>query len=571
MMKLKWLAPLAALASIGAAAPAPAPIELVMRPVLDAQGGYAALDLTISFQGERDGQTEIILPNEWGGHDQLYKALRDLHLKEGALIETKLPHVRLAQHAPGARLTLTYRIVDDANGPPAKQAGGNDYRPIIRPGYFHVLGNAIVARLAKFDGEAPARFRLEGLPRGAAFASDMEHGDGGRALKANDLIESVSVGGDFRIVNAGEGMRLAIRGQWERSDESWRNAFVKIADAERSYWGGIQENYLVTVMQINGLPPSATSIGGTGRSDAFAFFATPNARPETVDRIMTHEMMHTWIPRRIGSMPSTNEQVDYWLSEGFTDWATLRVMARAGMVTPQAWAAAFNEALRDYEVSPVRTAPNSVILEKFWSDDTVQRLPYQRGMLFATHLDQRVREATRGAKDFDDVLLEMQNRARLARPGMTAAKLLPAAVRSVARIDIRPDIARFIMAGETAPLPSNVFSPCGALETVAQAPFHRGFDIEATQAKDNVITGVRVNGPAYAAGMRDGMKLVRRSGGEIGDSQKEIAYDVLDGATARTFRYLPAGEGLERFRTLALAAGMDQTTSAACLRRLGGM
>lgn len=570
MVKFSWAAPLAALALMGAA-PEQLPVDLVMRPVTDAQGGYSALDISLSFQGERDGETELKLPNEWGGHDHLYKAVRDLRLSEGTLSETALPHIRLARHAPGARLTLSYRIVDDSNGPPAKEVGGNDYRPIIKPGYFHVLGDAIMVHPSKQEGETPARFRIEGLPRGATFASDMEHGETRRALQFSDLMESVSVGGDFRIVNAGEGMRLAIRGAWERSDEDWRSAFVKIADAERSYWGAGDENYLVTVMQITGLSPGHTSIGGTGRSDAFAFFATPNARGETIDRIMVHEMMHTWIPRRIGSMPQDKEQLDYWLSEGFTDWATFRIMARSGLVSAQAWAAAFNEMLKAYDTSPVQAAPNSLILEKFWSDNIVQKLPYQRGMLFAIYLDWRVRSATRGAKDFDDVLLAMQKRALRARDGVTAAKLLPEAVRAVARIDIRRDLARFIQAGEIAPLPTDVFSPCGALQMIERAPFHRGFDIEATQANNDIVAGVRVNGPAYAAGLRDGMILVRRSAGEIGNSQKEIAYDVLDGATPRTMRYFPAGEGQERFRQLAIAAGLDQQASAACLRRLGGL
>jgi predicted metalloprotease with PDZ domain len=564
------LAPLAALAMLGAA-PASDPVDFLLRPELDAAGAFSALSVAVNYSGEADGETEIVLPNKWGGHEQLYKSVRDLSLDGGVLSQTKSPHLRLARHAPGARLTLRYRIVDDANGPPAKDAGGNDYRAIIKPTYFHVLGNALVVRLATTDGETPVRFRLHGMPEGAIFASDLQHAQMGRALTFDDLMESVLVGGDFRVIDAGGGMRLAIRGAWDRRDESWRDGFQGVARAVRAYWRAENEPYLVTVLPITNLPPTHTSIGGTGRSDAFAFFATPNARNDTVDRIMTHEMQHTWIPRRIGGMPQKDEQLDYWLSEGFTDWATMRVMARTERASHAQVVSVLNEWLKDFDTSPVRSSPNSEILAKFWSDPAVQTLPYRRGMLLAHHFDHRVRVATKGAKDFDDVLAWMQARAKRKDRDMTAASLLKKAMRAVAGIDIGPDIARFVERGEVIALPSDMFAPCGVLREIKRPTFHRGFDIEATVANNNIVEGLNVNGPAYAAGMRDGMKLLRRSAGAIGDPDQEIAYDVMDGETPRTFRYWPHGVGEEKFRQLELKPNMGDQEKAVCLGRLGGL
>lgn len=45
--------------------------------------------------------------------------------------------------------------------------------------------------------------------------------------------------------------------------------------------------------------------------------------------------------------------------------------------------------------------------------------------------------------------------------------------------------------------------------------------------------------PAYAAGLRDGMRLVKQAGGEAGDSSVELIHRVKDGETERRFHYLP--------------------------------
>jgi predicted metalloprotease with PDZ domain len=566
----RWLFLVAAFLLTAAASPKPAAFELIVNPRWNEAGAYTALDVTVRFDGEADGETEIVLPDEWGGQDKLYLAVRDLTLENGTLSETRAPHLRLARHAPGARLSLTYRIVEDAAGPPPKEAGGNDYRPMLRAKFFHVLGNTIVVRPARLDAKSPAVFNIGAMPAGATFASDLQHADMGRALDFNDIMESILVGGDFRIIDAGGGMRLAMRGAYTRSDESWRLGFERIARAVLGYWRAQSEPYLVTIVPVEGLPPGSISIGGTGRSDAFAFFASPGSADEMIDRVMTHEMIHSWIPRRIGAMPMEQEQLNYWLSEGFTDWATLRIMARTEGVSVSRVVDVFNEWLHDYESSSVRAAPNAEILAKFWSDNRVQQLPYRRGMLFAHYLDHRVRAATHGAKDFDDVLYWMQARAARSGPDMTAAKLLPQAMRAVARIDIRADLDRFIEKGEPIVLPPDIFPACGTVTEVKRQPFHRGFDIEATQKNNDVIAGVRVDGPAYRAGMRDGMVLLRRSGGEIGNPDLEIAYDVMDGQTPRTLRYMPRGEGEERFRRLALRANFSEEDAAACRRQFAG-
>lgn len=285
---------------------------------------------------------------------------------------------------------------------------------------------------------------------------------------------------------------------------------------------------------------------------------------------MSHEMMHTWVPRRIGRLPDKDAPLVYWLSEGFTDWTSWRTNVMSGLWQAEDYARAFNESLKAYESSPVRTAPNQRILDDFWRDPDVQQLPYQRGMLLATYWDQRVRAATNEQKSFVHVLREMQRMASVA-PDLSgkAVDNLRAAMKTVAGIDIASDIARYVDAGEPVPLARDTFAVCGPLAEFKRKVFHRGFDVEATLKANNVIAGVIVDGPAYAAGLRDGMRLIRRSGGVIGDSRVEIAYDVIDGDNKRTLRWMPEGNATENVREFVLKTFTSAQERSQCEARLG--
>jgi predicted metalloprotease with PDZ domain len=397
------------------------------------------------------------------------------------------------------------------------------------------------------------------MPRGWRFASDLEHS----GLTIEDANTSITVGGDFRVVHGEDrNIRIAIRGQWGFSDADLAAKASGIIGGQRRFWNDASEPYLITVIELASPDPGWISVGGTGLEDAFAFFATPNASEATITRILAHEGLHTWIPGRIGGMPREGEAVDYWLSEGFTDFYTGRVLVREGLWSPEQFAADLNLMLSEYAQSPVRTEPNARILADFWNDRGVQQLPYQRGRLLATIWDARLRAL--GGGDLDDVVHTMRARAE-----PTAVERFRATVAALS-FDVGADVDAFVERGAPILLPEDTFAPCGRIETRDARNFHRGFDIEATTANNNVIGGVVRGGPAYAAGMRDGMVLVRREAGEIGNADLEIAYVVRDGDSERTFRYMPRGEGSFTLQRLAIDEGLSGGALERCIAVLAG-
>lgn len=541
-----------------AAAEAPQRVDYTLSPVMRG-GALTAVGVEISFRGDADGETVIDLPNEWGGQTELWRGVEGLTASNATIAETDNPAQRVLHYRPNARVRIAYRVVQDWEGPPAA-GGGNPYRPVVQPSYFHLIGEAALV-FPELPSETRARVRVRNLPRGWRFASDLEY----EGLTLDAMHQSITVAGaDFRIVQSGA-LRLAIRGDWSFSDADFLAQADAILQGQRAFWGDRETPYLITMIPLHVPREGMYSVGGSNFDDAFAFFSTPSIEQQTVTRLLAHETNHTWIPAQIGGLREEDEAAQYWLSEGFTDFYTLRLQVRSGHWSPAEFAAAFNQMLAAYARSPVRDATNAQLAADFWTNSDMQRLPYQRGQLLATMWDARLR--ARG-HSFDDIVRDMRRRAALD-DSRSATELFPEAARA-AGLDLGDDLDVYVRDGAAIMLPPDLFEPCGIITTREAPIFARGWDADATVANNGVITGVDPRGPAYAAGMRDGMILVRRVAGQIGDAETEIVYLVRDGDQERTIRYLPRGSGVYRLQTFVLAEPLQGTQLAECRAVLGG-
>lgn len=558
-----WIKAIASLcaAVLLSAQTAPERIEYTLTPVMEA-GALQAVQIDLRFRGDADGETALRLPNEWGGAAELYRAITALEAVSGATLHGgEGPAQRVLTHRPNARVHVRYRIVQDHDGAP-RAGSGNPYRAVVQPGYFHLIGEAAMVT-PESDMNAPVRLRVRGLPRGWTFASDLEH----TGLTLQRVWGSVTVGGDFRISRGDDpNIRVAMRGEWSFSDASFAAQVSQTISGQRRFWRDPSTPFLVTVLPLEAPQPGWRSVGGTGLSDAFAFFATGNADPAGIARTLAHESLHTWIPLAIGGAPQENEALDYWFSEGFTDFYTGRLLVRDGLWTPQAFADDLNLMLRAYAFSSAREAPNARIGAEFWRDSAVRDMAYQRGRLLATIWDARLR--ARG-QSLDLLMHTLRQRADAgAVPNGAAAGFSALAFELMDGFS--PDYDAYVMAGQPIVLPEDVFAPCGRIVTFQAAPFHRGFDIDATSANNNTITGVDPASPAYAAGLRDGMVILARDGGEIGNAEVELVYRLRDGDAERVIRYMPRGPGLATVQRFELAAPLEGEVLAQCARVLGG-
>jgi predicted metalloprotease with PDZ domain len=124
-------------------------------------------------------------------------------------------------------------------------------------------------------------------------------------------------------------------------------------------------------------------------------------------------------------------------------------------------------------------------------------------------------------------------------------------------LDIEGDFQRYVLNGEPI-LPPVDYAEGYELATVRAPRFDLGFDI-AESRREGVVTGVREDGPAYRAGLRDGMSLVRTRNTSRDtnswDAEAPVVIVVRDGAEERAIAYMPAGELHEVVQYVRVRAG----------------
>ncbi|PZR32037.1 MAG: serine protease [Caulobacter segnis] len=552
---------LALLCAVAAGAE-PAPVRYALSPVIE-QGALRALAVDIDFQADPSGRTTLRFVDGFEHETRPGRYAEGLEILGAEGVTPRPDGGAEIRSAPGARLHARYRIRSGYDAPPTTR-DSDQTKPIVLADWFYVAGELVFA-YPEGQHRSPATFNWKGGESGFRFASDLERLSD-RDGVVDDILDSILMGSPRLRVTEGRGrykdLRLAALGTFQHYDDAaFADMTFRVIDAERAFWGDGPSPFLVT------LAPLKTSVGesygGTGRSDAFALWVGETLPLADLRRLLAHEYFHTWNPAELGR--PGKQRRDAWLSEGFTDFYARRLLLRAGLYTLADYAKAWNEDLLAYGVSPARNATEDQIAKGYWQDEALEEITYKRGALLAALFDAQLRRKGRGL----DPVVRRMRALRNKDPESGLRANFAAAFAAAAGRPATPEIDRYALRGETLTLPGDTFA-CLTLGRVTQPIFALGFDLEATGAT-GVFSGVDPAGPAYAAGLRDGMKRLAREGGAMNDSSVEIAYRVVDTAgQERVIRFKPEGETSVTFQRLSVRETMTPSERKACARALGG-
>lgn len=495
------------------------------------------VEVTLAFRGDQSGRTELRLPTSWAGQDELWRGLDDLRVDPPARMETgDKPGVRTLVHEPEARLEIHYTVLSAAKDTAQDR---QPYRPIVSVDHVHLIGETFLATPG-WDDDDLVQVRLSWeLPPSWSVAHSFGVGTEPTVFEARlgQVTHAIYVAGDFRVLRAEireKPVYVAVRGTWAFTDDELLSLVSRVVDTERAFFRDDDfPHFLITMIPTGS--GGCCSYGGTGLTNAFAMFVeSDRGIDERMKHLLAHELFHTWNGRRIGRMEP--EQLVYWFSEGFTDYYARLLQLRAGLIDLPEYVRSYNKTLRQYALSPARGEPNRSILDRFWKDPAVERLPYQRGDLLAHEWNERLRGL---GHSLDEVMLDLFHEAR-DRGTVVAPDVLDRLYKRYDPEGIARDIERYVENGEWLEPAPKALGPCVELEQVKMGPLDFGFDVDATEAA-GTVTGVRKNGPAFRAGLRDGMP-VRRTRWSSDPTQECEIHVGPRGGEAKAIRYLPQGE-----------------------------
>jgi len=439
----------------------------VLEPILIEGALRFSVDLT--FKGDSTGSTTLMLPNQYSGH-QDFDGIKDLQAISPATVlsNTDEPHRKKLAHAPRQVVHVKYQVAQLREG---KIGLGNHYQVILRENYFHFLGGTFWVA-PDWDDEKTIRVKLiwKKFPNDWTLVNSFGAGEKSQFIQAAfwKFRHSIWAGGDFRIYERRvmeHPVYIALRGEWNFSDEVFTETVAKIIKSERDFWKDYAfPYYLVTAIPMAGDDDQ----GGTGRINAFAMFLSDDRELDyRFKRLLAHEAFHTWNGAKIRRREP--EVLVYWFSEGFSDYYARLLLLRAGLLTLEEYIQEYNKMLKRYFTSSARFAKNSRLLEASWSNE-LRQMPYYRGDIVAHNLNAQIRLATANSISLDDAMHKILD-AAVQRGEVISDSSLYALFKSFAGENNVTKLRQSIDDGAPLRLAPNALGPCATLKMTTRRKY----------------------------------------------------------------------------------------------------
>ena len=386
--------------------------------------GKEGLKIEVSFTPKKiSDSTYFHYSNEVWGETNLVNCL-NFHQKENINYSFKIvpDSNRIVVYHPNVKnIRFTYHIIQDSKDENPKSRN----RQRVQKEFFHILGQSLFMVPEEIfesnidDPKITANIEWVNFPKNFIIHNTF----GSRELQQNlhvllwsEFYHSLFVGGDYRIKSftyLDKPIFLAIRGNWlkDYTDDNLFAALQKTIPTQRQFWNDNNFDYYTVI-----LTPTITqtdsiykgqSITGSAVKNGFLIQSSNNPfnKFSVIKYIFNHEMMHDWIG---GKIPMRNEELNYWFSEGFTDYYTYKNRLRNNDFTWIEWLDGFNtEIIKAHWQNPERNKPNHIVKDEFWKNRNIEKIPYRRGAIFAFWLDNQILKKSNHSKSLDDVMRDI--------------------------------------------------------------------------------------------------------------------------------------------------------------------
>jgi predicted metalloprotease with PDZ domain len=498
-------------------------------------------DLEIELRLERDWPTTIdIAPplNCYGSGLNLSSLVTIASDAPAALREESEQRWELSVPPDGA--TLRYRLSFD----PALMET-DAFAPSTSANHFHVAGCQWMLTIGDMQERREVIVEFGKLdPVWSVYSSLAPEGGPGIVRGNEEQTAATAIGGQHgeprRFVVEGRPVEAFVAEAFQMPREQIADWIQDIVTHQRTRMGVFDFPFYTVAIR-----PRGSVVAGTAVDNLFIAFVSPDASATDILRNVSHEMFHSFLPDRLDLLgPSEDSWVRHlWYSEGVVDYMARSLLLERGLLTESQLADRLNRDLRDLAENPHASWPidafERAAAEPGGLSQTMKNVAYTRGALIGAHWDRRLRQ--RGTS-----LAEVLRRL-LDREGDTLPEEDLFQALDVHGIGAQDDFERQVLLGQTLSPDPELLGPNFELSTVEFPSFDPGFDLRKTFHR-RLLTGVDPAGPAFAAGLREGARVVllenaSRFSSSWREHQPLAVIAVVDGRE-RQFEFMPHGQTL---------------------------
>lgn len=510
-------------------------VSYTIRPV--STPDRVNLEISMSFTGDSSGYTQISLPSDKYGTRNIWESVAEFSA-ENAVVTSVFdkPHLRNIHYKPGVKVTLHYTIAFDP-----ERSTTSSFSPIIESEIFHFFSPQWTLRF--MDNEEVYTFTVEfkDLPEQWVAYSNLPPVSDGvfRNTSKQEDFEPFIAGGNYdhhRFNVNGNPVNVIISYHFRNQD--LLKDVRKLLEYQRNFFDfKSNQYYLVSITFREDI------LAGTGLENAFVILMRKGADKHEVLQLLAHETLHNWVPlmadiRRDKDETGSAYKTEFF-NEGLTTYLPRVILFQQDLISTREVVMMLNETLEDCASNPYSDIPLDEIqqtVEKNRFNNLHEKVSYYRGDLIGFKWDNQIRRYT----DHQENILHFVKKviAKAIESGGEIAFEDFFALAAEYGINARNDWEKYIKRGEMVKLEDLGWLKDEYTLTESTKTFYdSGFNLYKSQQEETVI-GVYKDGPAYKAGLRDGMKIQNMTVSR--DTEKPIKIVVLDSDRERLFSYKPA-------------------------------
>lgn len=487
--------------------------------------------ITLKFDSTVNRAVTVSLPRDLYGTPNLHKYVTTFEGLDGTSVrsgkgDTDRSVTPNAQGHTTLRYTISYdpKVMQDVS-----------FGPNIGSKHFHLAGCQWLLSVGDNEKPSKVKIRFDKALKGWSFYSSLTADASKIALtRSYDELTTTMIGGcegvPRRFKVRGKPVTLTVQGDFQVEKTEIEKLVQTIVERQRDWFEDYRQDfYLISVL------PRPDNIAGTCVENAFVCFIKPTATKEDFTLLIAHELTHNWIGQKLRFRTPANNYnfLTYqWFTEGVNDFIARKLMLEAGLITQDRYAELFNTDIMNIADNPNGRATLEdckKAAEEGRFNTAFTKLAYYRGDLIGLNWEAKI-----GKEGFRKFILELLKRVDEIQGPVPQDDLF--ATGKKYGLDIESDLDRYVMKGETIELNPKAISGYGLVE--ASVPkFDPGFSLPQTY-DTNKISGVVLDGPAYKAGLRDGMEFVEaENSNRFGNAWRRdkplVVTVMIDGAKKR--------------------------------------
>lgn len=457
----------------------------------------SVLRVEMTLQGSFEDEIAVDLPFKWAGVNYVkqvvnvqtepeYK-MRFVNNSDDHYAVITIPH-----HLN--KIKITYEIHQKEGNP------SDVHEAMIRTDLVHSPGYGIFATPVDWKESDATNISINWLNIEQGWKTISSHSITNRSnlkLKTQELLHAIYAAGNVRMYKISDDSSpvfLSLYGKFDITDDQILSDLDGIVIGQRTFFNDFDFPYYA-ISLIEGDNPA--SMGGTRLHNSFTAFLPKAMQKIEYYILFAHEHLHNWIGGKFKN--NKDEELNYWWSEGFTEFYSRLIALRTKAIDRDVFINEVNQFLRAYYLSPVNKEPNSRIQKDFWNNYDVEKLPYNRGFVFAMYLNNLIKWQNLD-KSLDDVMHDL---IALKAKSKFSNSLFKNIMRKHVKNGIDKEFTQFIDKGDIIPT-QYLNLP---IEKRSMGKYYLGFNRDVF-LEDKLIKEIDIKSNAYKAGLRNGQQVV---------------------------------------------------------------